>query len=320
MPEPDDRGPSSTLAERNVSRVRMLAVTTAVSTYLLVVLGSTVRVSDSGMGCSSWPLCDGRVGPIDHVHPLLEQSHRYLATIVVIAIVGLIALTRRGGARVRQVRAYAVVSLAIVAVQIVLGAITVLTDNAPATVAAHLVVGLVFLAVVTVTAIASFIDTPSFWHRFEGDWLAWASVGVLFVVLLSGSIVVDGGAESACRSWPACLASPSPTRLVMLQYVHRSLVLLATGFVVAYLVRLWRSHESAQRLTSLVGITLLVAQVAVGAFDAVLGAPAVLADVHLALASALWTVVVGALAGSALAPGPRWSAGARRASADRLVR
>ena len=302
MPEPDDRGPSSTLAERNVNRVRVLAVTTAVSTYLLVVLGSTVRVSDSGMGCSSWPLCDGRVGPIDHVHPLLEQSHRYLATIVVIAIVGLIALTRRGGARVRQVRAYAVVSLAIVAVQIVLGAITVLTDNAPATVAAHLVVGLVFLAVVTATVVASFIDGATFWHRFEGQWLAWASVGVLFVVLLSGSIVVDGGAEAACRSWPACLASPSEARLVNLQYVHRSLVFVAACLVVAYLARLWRSRALAQRTVALVGITLLVAQIVVGAFDAVLGAPAALADVHLALASALWTVVVSALVASAVAP------------------
>ena len=298
----DGRSPTWKSVDHAARRVRTLAVIIAASTYLLVVLGSTVRVSNSGMGCSSWPLCDGRVGPIDHLHPLLEQSHRYLATIVVIAIAALIALTRRGGARMRQVRNYAVASLAIVSVQIVLGAITVLTDNAPATVAAHLVVGLVFLAVVTATAVASFIDGATFWHRFEGQWLAWASVGALFVVLLSGSIVVDGGAEAACRTWPACLASPSPTRLVNLQYVHRSLVFVAACLVVAYLARLWRSRALAQRAAAIVGITLLVAQIVVGAFDAVLGAPAALADVHLALASALWTVVVSALVASAVAP------------------
>ena len=298
----DGRSPTWKSVDHAARRVRTLAVIIAASTYLLAVLGSTVRVSNSGMGCSSWPLCDGRVGPIDHLHPLLEQSHRYLATIVVIAIAALIALTRRGAARMRQVRNYAVASLAIVSVQIVLGAITVLTDNAPATVAAHLVVGLVFLAVVTATAVASFIDGATFWHRFEGQWLAWASVGALFVVLLSGSIVVDGGAEAACRTWPACLASPSPTRLVNLQYVHRSLVFVAACLVVAYLARLWRSRALAQRAAAIVGITLLVAQIVVGAFDAVLGAPAALADVHLALASALWTVVVSALVASAVAP------------------
>ena len=285
---------------RAMRRVRVLALITAVATYLLVVLGSTVRVSDSGMGCSSWPLCNGRIGPIDHLHPLLEQSHRYLATIVTVAIIALVVITWRGGTRVAQVRTFSLLSLGVVVVQIVLGAITVLTHNAPATVAAHLIVGLLFLAVVTVTAVASFVDPARPWGRFSGDGLAWASVTGLFVVLLSGSAVVDGGAEAACRSWPACLASTSPMRLVSLQYVHRSLVLVAVVLVVAYVTVLWRDH----RVTALAAVALLVAQVVVGAFDAVLGAPAALADVHLALASALWAVMTGALARSAFTPIP----------------
>jgi heme A synthase len=40
------------------------------------------------------------------------------------------------------------------------------------------------------------------------------------------------------------------------------------------------------------GLVLLAVQIIVGAFDALLGAPAALADVHLALGSALWAVVV----------------------------
>ena len=299
----DGRSPTLKSLDRAGRRVRTLAVITAVSTYLLVVLGSTVRVSNSGMGCSSWPLCNGRLGPIDHLHPLLEQSHRYLAAIVTIAIVALVALTWRGGTRVRHVRPYSLASLGVVVVQIVLGAITVLTDNAPATVAAHLVVGLLFLAVVTLTAVASFIDPATPWHRFRGDRLAWASVGGLFVVLLSGSLVVDGGAATACRSWPVCLSSPSSTRLVVIQYVHRSLVLLAVGLVVAFLAGLWRDRRTSHRLV-VAALTLIVVQIVVGAFDAVLGAPAALADAHLALASALWALMVALLSHSALEPIP----------------
>ena len=303
MSESDQRdavGPGKVTTPEVMRRVRALALVTAVATYLLVVLGSTVRVSNSGMGCSSWPLCNGRVGPIDHLHPLLEQSHRYLATIVTVAIIALVVLTGRGGARVAQVRTLNLLCFGVVVVQIVLGAITVLTDNAPVTVAAHLIVGLLFLAAVTVTAVASFVDPARPWGRFRGDGLAWASVAGLFVVLLSGSVVVDGGAETACRSWPACLASPSPTRLVSMQYVHRTLVLVAAVLVVAYVVALWRDH----RATAIVAVSLLAAQVVVGAFDAVLGAPAALADVHLALASALWAVMTGALARSAFTPIP----------------
>src|ERR1019366_10107407 len=64
--------------------------------------------------------------------------------------------------------------------------------------------------------------------------------------------------------------------------------------VVVYLITLLRKGSAlhAQRLLALSGLALLAAQVTVGAFDALLGAPAALADVHLALASALWAVVV----------------------------
>jgi heme A synthase len=282
-----------------VCRIRVLAVATMITTYFLIVLGSTVRVTNSGMGCSSWPLCNGRVSPIDQFHPLMEQSHRYLATIVTILIALLAVLVWRAGPNARHVRKLALVSVGVIVVQIVLGAITVLTNNAPATVALHLIVGLLFLAIVTVTAVASFIDPEESWSLFQrGDRLAWASVVGLFFVLISGSLVVDGGAQSACKSWPACFGSLASAGLVTLQYLHRSLVFIGALLVVIYLVTLWRRRSSlqAQHVLALCGLVLLAAQIIVGAFDALLGAPTTLADVHLTLASALWAVVIGVVA------------------------
>ncbi|MGA8296411.1 MAG: COX15/CtaA family protein [Acidimicrobiales bacterium] len=273
-----------------------------VATYCLVVLGSTVRVTNSGMGCRGWPLCSGQVGPIAQFHPFLEQSHRYLVTLVTVLILVLAALVWRIGPKARHVRGPALVCVGVIAVQIVLGSITVITNNAPVTVALHLAVGLVFLGVVTTTAVASFIvpaQSRSLLH--EPNRLAWVAVAGLFFVLISGSLVVDGGAQSACKSWPACFGSRASGGLVALQLAHRSMVLIGGALVVVYLAALLRkgSVNHAQRLFAVSGLVLLTIQVAVGAFDALLGSPAALADVHLALASALWALVVAVVALSA---------------------
>ncbi|HEY8836435.1 MAG TPA: COX15/CtaA family protein, partial [Dehalococcoidia bacterium] len=40
-----------------------LALATTVATYILVVIGGTVRVTGSGLACPDWPTCNGSVIP-----------------------------------------------------------------------------------------------------------------------------------------------------------------------------------------------------------------------------------------------------------------
>ena len=291
----DGRSRGSRRQDVSVRWIRVLSLVTLVAIYCLIVLGSTVRVTNSGMGCPGWPLCVGQVSPIAQFHPLMEQSHRYLTSLVTVLILALAALAWRTGPKARAVRGPALASVGVIAVQIVLGAITVITQNAPVTVALHLAVGLLFLGIVTVTAVASFIVPEQSWSLLhQPGRLAWVTVAGLFFVLTSGSLVVDGGAQSACESWPVCLGSRASGGLVALQLIHRSLVLIGGTLVVVYLATLLRRGNvlHAQRVLALSGLVLLTVQIIVGAFDALLGAPAALADVHLALASALWAVVV----------------------------
>jgi heme A synthase len=282
--------------------IRVIAVATLVATLGLLVLGSAVRVTNSGMGCNGWPLCSGEVGPISHFHPLMEQSHRFLASFVTVLIVVLAFLTLRAGALTRHVRGPALASVGVIAVQIVLGAITVVTNNAPVTVALHLLVATLFLAVVTVTAVASFIEPERSWSLLHRPGrLAWAAVGGLYLVVISGSIVVNAGAQSACASWPACFSSPAAMGLVVIQLVHRSMVLVGSLLVVVFLVSVWRKEGAGriERQLSLFALALLAAQIVVGALSALYSSHTEFADVHLALASALWGAVVAVFALSA---------------------
>ena len=123
-----------------------------VSAYLLVVLGSTVRVTNSGMGCSSGPLCNGHLGLSGAYHALLEQSHRYLAAVVTILVVATFAAAWRWARRDRRVFPSAATALGLIGVQVLLGAITVWLQNAGWTVALHLACAWLVVGAVTVTA------------------------------------------------------------------------------------------------------------------------------------------------------------------------
>lgn len=274
---------------------RVLAVATLASTLGLIVLGSAVRVTDSGMGCRGWPLCSGAVGPLHHFHPLMEQSHRFLATLVTVLVVVVAIVAWRGGAATRRLRALALAAVGVIGAQVVLGAVTVVTNNAPVTVALHLLAATLLLGVVTVAAVASFVPPGRSWSPWRGPGrLAWAAVGALYLMVVSGSVVVNAGAQAACRAWPACVSSPAATGLLVVQMTHRSVVLVGGVLVVAYLAGTWRSAraERVERRLAALGLLLLVAQVGVGATSAIMTSHTEVADVHLALAATLWSTVV----------------------------
>lgn len=274
---------------------RVLTLTTLIATYLLIVLGSTVRVTESGMGCNGWPLCSGQIGPIDQFHPLLEQSHRYLASIVTILIFSLAIVTWRSGPKGKHLRPFAIAGVGLIVVQVALGAITVVTNNAPITVALHLIVGLLFLAVITATTVRAFLGEQSrLVPRSEVEPISiWALTG-LFFVLISGSLVVNGEAEKSCPSWPACFGSQAPGGLVDLQLIHRLIVLVGAVLVASYAVHIFKRKlvSRPQHYLAITAAVLLILQIALGAIVALLKAPDSLADIHLAMAAALWSVVV----------------------------
>jgi len=274
--------------------IRVLAVATWVATVGLIVLGSAVRVTDSGMGCKGWPLCTGSEGPVASFHPLMEESHRLLASIVTILIV-VVAWAVRRNDRAAHLRGPSLVAVGVIVVQIVLGAVTVFANNAPFTVALHLLTATLFLGVTSAVAVVAFVpaDRQFSWRQGPST-LAWAAVIGLYLVIISGSVVVNAGAQSACASWPVCLHSPVATGLLIVQMIHRSIVLIGSALVVAFLVSLWRSGRSngAAAVMAKLALGLLALQVLVGAMSAIWSSHTELADVHLAVASLLWSCVV----------------------------
>ncbi len=280
-PGPSDPASTATL---------VLALVTTAATYALVVLGSTVRVTNSGMGCPSWPLCYGRLGPIDRFHALLEQSHRYLVVVVTVCAVATVVAAWRARRR-HAVLAPAGVALGLVLVQAGLGALTVLAKNAPWTVAVHLVVGLVFLGATTVSAVSALWGPP----RLTGSLRAlgrsgWALVLAVLATVVGGSLVVANGAGGACAAWPLCPARASG--LADWQLAHRSLVVLAALGLGVFVAVRWRAGSSRWRASALAALGLFMLVAAMGAASALTRAAATWQDLHLAMVALLWVSVV----------------------------
>ncbi|MDA8185685.1 MAG: COX15/CtaA family protein [Actinomycetota bacterium] len=292
-PDPTGYAPD----KRARRRLATLALSTAIATYCLVVLGSTVRVTHSGMGCPGWPLCHGQIGPIDHFHALMEQSHRYLVVVVTILVVATAIAARRYRAS-RALAVPALAAAALIPVQIVLGAITVWTHNAPVTVALHLLMAIALLGLVTSAAAVAAARPPLAASpgpaRRSGEWLGWSAAAAVFLVFVSGSLVVNGGAAKAWPVWPFGSFGHAPLGLVALQMAHRSMALVAGIAVAALVLQALRSRPCAPgaRVVAWLLAALFAAQVAAGALVAVLRAPEALEDLHLALGAAIWCAVV----------------------------
>jgi cytochrome c oxidase assembly protein subunit 15 len=278
-----------------------LAVATALGAYALVVLGSTVRATQSGMGCSSWPLCDGHIGPVDRFHALLEQSHRYLAAPVTVRALSTVVAARR--ARIRHAAlAPALAAAGLVLFQAALGALTVLAKNAPWTVAVHLVTGLVFFGVTAVTAVVAIRGRRASWSRAAvGSW-GWALLAATLATLVGGSLVVANGAGDACPAWPLCPSSASS--LADWQMLHRVLAGVSGFCLAGFVVSWWRTASGWRRASAVVPVGLFAGTAAVGTASALSRAAATWQDTHLAMVALLWASVVAMVTVRATEPSP----------------
>src|SRR3954453_21316639 len=113
---------------------------------LIVFTGAAVRLTGSGLGCPSWPKCEGgRLTPELQLHGLIEFSNRVMTTIVTIPCLAaaILAWFRRPFRR----------DLALIALllplgvlgQAVLGGLTVLYGLDPGWVIAHFLLSMALL-------------------------------------------------------------------------------------------------------------------------------------------------------------------------------
>ena len=330
------------LRHRGAQTRARLAALTALTLFLtvdLIVVGAFTRLTDSGLGCPDWPGCYGQAsplgaradigaaqsalpsGPVTWSKAWIEMIHRYLAMTVGVLIVVMAWTSWRAKRELPHSPWWATATLAGVIVQGLAGAYTVTLKLYPAVVTAHLLGGLLLLALLALQH-ESYRDRPlPVSARLRAGIAAVLALLVLQVAL--GGWVSTNYAVLACSGFPTCNGHWWPAAmdtaaqgftllrplgrdgdggalpfdaLVAIHLVHRVAALPMLAALVALAATLARNAAPAQRRFALALALLSVAQLASGLSNVVLGWPIVAALGHSAGAAALLLTLVLLLA------------------------
>ena len=268
-------------------------------------------------------------GPVTVSKAWIEMLHRYLATGVGALITLLMLASWRGFKSLGRPRTLAdwlpTITFVWVCVQGGFGALTVTMKLFPAIVSLHLLGAYLLLSLLTVQAVQAgagvISQTGAGLQRTERLPVVWTSVALALLVLqaASGAWVSTNYAVLVCSEFPKCQGQWWPAMdfaggfelwrplgesadgavlslpaLTAIHMTHRVMAMLTLGLLA---LLAWRLHRSpATRLQARWLAGLLLAQLATGLSNVVLGWPLLAAMLHTGGAAALVAVLVWLLA------------------------
>lgn len=285
-----------------MTTLRRLAYLTFGVACAHLVFGAIVRISGSGMGCGDhWPRCYGRwFPPLNRPDLVIEVSHRYLASILLLSLITLLvaAWRRRSepgvGGRGGVLRGAALaVTLGFAAA--ILGAITVKLGNAPLATVAHWTVAMSLVATVTATVIRAG-GLGGALARLGGASVKTrraAFVGAamaLLAVVMGGLTAKYPGAAVACQRFPLCGPNPDVARAaVHVQLTHRVLAVLLVLHLFGLVMALRKRREAPiVRRAATIAFSLGVLQLLVAGAMIGMHLPPVLRSLHEATGVSIW--------------------------------
>ena len=280
-------------AARDFAITARLAFATATVMFALIVVGSIVRTTGSGLACPDWPLCHGRLIPPLQFNILIEWFHRLLALIVGLGLIATAAWTWARAETRARLGGLAVTSIALYLSQALLGALTVWKLLDPNVVSGHLAVGLLLFATLLTLGLSArqaARDGARPGPRRAGLLPLFAvATAAIWVQAVLGGMVSTNHASLACPDWPTCNGRwlPEFTGLVGLQMAHRFGAYLLIALLAWVAVRAGSASDVTTRNLGRAMFLLALAQGAIGVANVLLGIPVWVSALHLGNAALL---------------------------------
>lgn len=217
--------------------LRRVGIASTLFSFALVVWGAIVRINGAGMTCPDWPRCRGVWFPALDPKVVYEFYHRVGAAALTIIVIATFIAAWLARAEAPAAFRASWISLALIAAQIVAGAVTIVMQNNAPSVAIHLVLGLsTFISLLMVTVIAYSPQRRVGMRAASAGvfpWLCLASTLLAFAAVFAGGWMAASNDGLACIGMPLCGATGALTPDQQIHMGHR---FAAYGTIVAVTV------------------------------------------------------------------------------------
>lgn len=288
------------ISPRTYARITTFALATLV---IIVLTGAAVRVTGSGLGCPSWPDCNGSFVQTElDTHGAIEYGNRLFTGVVSVATI-LAALC--AFLRVPFRRDLALIGLLLplgVVAQAVLGGLTVLFELQPGFVMGHFLLSQLCIAAAAALAWRARHE-PGERPRVADRW----SVLPVRALLVYGAVVLFAG-TMATGAGPHAGASGTGelvdriafwgghTMKRLIEWHGRAGTALLIGAVIVWVILRRRGANREVRRAMTVVIALICLQGAIGLWQYEVGVPAELVWIHVGVATFTWLALLWATA------------------------
>ena len=305
----------------SMTRFQRVGLGLVIGLLALTALGGIVRVTGSGLACPDWPACYGGMIPSGDfgrfaAHQVwLEWTHRLVAAIMGFIILGYAIVAWRQYRDRTGIWLPAVLAIPLLALQVVLGGLTVTEQLEALIVTLHLATAMLILVTVAVSWLSTFawqavtpeddapLGTDSLSQARNFARIVLVTAVLVYVVVVVGSYVTHVGAGPDARAhvgpggaacgnqWPLCYGGLFPEgEYAQWNMGHRFLVLIGGLALFGASMGVVMLRPRSRSLTSLIhGATALyVAQIFIGAAMIWINFDSWSRALHLSMGSIVW--------------------------------
>ena len=261
----------------NKRNLKWLSVLATIIMAFVQLGGALVTKTGAEDGCgSSWPLCHGALLPQNlPIDTIIELSHRAVSGLSLIVVLWLAITAWKHIGYIREVKPLAIISIAFLLVQALIGAAAVIWQQNSYVLALHFGISLISFSSVFVLMLIIFevdkkYEADELYIRKPLRRLTWIMTGIVYLTIYTGALVRHAKASLAYGGWPLPFHDIIPhTEQDWVQFAHRGMAFITFFWIMITFIHAVKNYSENRtiRYGYTTAFILIILQVITGALS-----------------------------------------------------